>query len=290
VVSEGRAVVRARDVSIHYRSNARPAEYVAVRGVTFEICPGEILGLVGESGSGKSTLAATISGFARTSRPGSGIPRISGGTLEVLGQSLRHSSNRSRDLTALRVGYLPQDGAERLNSDFTIAENVAEPIYRRDRRFNTRDAADAVAYVIDAVRLPLTVMNRMPWELSSGQRQRVALARALILEPALLVADEPTRGVDVSVRHGVLEALRDLQRDREFSALVISSELSVVTAIASRLAVMQHGILIGLGSVDAVLDSPYEEYLKSLVATRSHASTKASATRPDRPSTPRKAP
>lgn len=261
-------VVKAQDVSVHYRSNSQPSEVIAVRGLSFEIAPGEILGLVGESGSGKSTLGLAIAGLAGDGSPGSGIPRICGGELSVLGHRMRGIGHRDRDRVTLRVGHLAQNGAAQLNSDFTIAENVAEPIYRRDRRFNTREASDAVAYLIDAFRLPLTVMNRMPWELSSGQRQRVALARALILEPVLLVADEPTRGVDVTVREGVLEALRDLQSDREFSALVISSDLSVITSIASRLAVMQSGILVGLGPIDDVLDAPDHPYLKGLVRAR----------------------
>lgn len=266
-------VVRARDVSVHYRSNSVPAEVLAVRGLSFDIAPGEILGLVGESGSGKSTLGLALAGMAGNSRPGTGVPEICGGELTVLGHRMRGIGHRDRDRVTLKVGHLAQNGAATLNSTFTIAENVAEPIYRRDHRFNPREASDAVAYLIDAVRLPLTVMNRMPWELSSGQRQRVALARALILEPVLLVADEPTRGVDITVRDGVLETLRDLQSDREFSALIISSDLAVVTSIANRMAVMQGGILVGLGPVSEVLDAPHHPYLKGLVRARDELST-----------------
>ncbi|MES2171630.1 MAG: ABC transporter ATP-binding protein [Actinomycetota bacterium] len=257
-------VVTARDVSIHYRSNGIPSEVLAVRGVTFDVMPGEIIGLVGESGAGKSTLAMTIAGETSAQKPGSGVPTISGGALTVLGNPMRGIGSRDRDDVTLRVGYLPQDGAERLNSNLTIGENVAEPIFRRDRRFDAHEAQDAVAYLIDLMHLPLSVIERMPWELSSGQRQRVALARALILEPVLLVADEPTRGVDISVRDGVLETLRDLREERDFSAIIISSDLGVATSIASRLAVMQHGILIGLGTVDEVLRDPHHPYLKGL--------------------------
>ncbi|MCU1422289.1 MAG: transporter ATP-binding protein [Microbacteriaceae bacterium] len=261
-------VVVADDLSIEYRSNVAPGEFLAVRGVSFALGQGEILGLVGESGSGKSTLARAIAGLSGTGAPGNGVPRICGGSLSVLGRSLRHIGPHGRDRITLRVGHLAQNGAETLNSTFTVAENVAEPIYRRDRRFNTREAADAVAYLIDAVHLPLSVMDRMPWELSSGQRQRVALARALILEPVLLVADEPTRGVDAAVRDGVLEALRRLQAERDFSAIVVSSDLAVATAFGGRLAVMKDGILVGLGETEAMLDHPYDEYLKGLVRAR----------------------
>ncbi len=261
-------VVVADDLSIEYRSNATTSEFLAVRGVSFDLRQGEILGLVGESGSGKSTLARAIAGLAGSGTSGSGVPRICGGSLSVLGRSMRHIGPHGRDRITLRVGHLAQDGAETLNSTFTIAENVAEPIYRRDKRFNTREAADAVAYLIDAVHLPLSVMNRMPWELSSGQRQRVALARALILEPALLVADEPTRGVDAAVRDGVLEAVRRLQAEREFSALVVTSDLAVATGLGPRLAVMKGGILVGLGEAETMLDHPYDDYLKGLVRAR----------------------
>jgi peptide/nickel transport system ATP-binding protein len=261
-------VVAAHDLSIDYRSNSSHSRYLAVRGVTLQIAPGEVLGVVGESGSGKSTLARAIAGQAGGGRRGDGTPQICGGQLEVYGTRLRHVSRRSRDRLTLKIGYLRQDAAERLSPLLSVADNVAEPIYLRDRRFNTREATDAVATVIDAVRLPLGLMNRLPYQLSSGQRQRVALARALILEPTLLVADEPTRGVDARVRNGVLDAIRDLQKTREFSALVISSDLDVVSRISDRVAVMQRGVFVGLGPLDVVLAHPEDPYLKSLAGTR----------------------
>ena len=258
-------VISARDVSMMYRSNhARP--YLAVRGVSFEVAAGDLLGITGESGSGKSTLALAIAGLAGSG--GEAIPRICGGQLEVLGTRVRRIGRRSRDRLTLRVGFLRQDAAERLSPLLTVAENVAEPIYQRDRRFSVSEAADAVATVIDAVRLPLSLMNRLPYQLSSGQRQRVALARALVLEPTLLVADEPTRGVDATVRDGVLEAIRDLQRDRGITAVVISSDLAVLTRIAPRIAVMQQGIIVGLGDIDSLTRAPENDYLKGLARSR----------------------
>ena len=258
-------VISARDVSMMYRSNhARP--FLAVRGVSFEVAAGDLLGITGESGSGKSTLALAIAGLAGSG--GEAIPRICGGQLEVLGTRVRRIGRRSRDRLTLRVGFLRQDAAERLSPLLTVAENVAEPIYQRDRRFSVSEAADAVATVIDAVRLPLSLMNRLPYQLSSGQRQRVALARALVLEPTLLVADEPTRGVDATVRDGVLEAIRDLQRERGITAVVISSDLAVLTRIAPRIAVMQQGIIVGLGDIDSLTRAPENDYLKGLARSR----------------------
>jgi peptide/nickel transport system ATP-binding protein len=261
-------VVWARDLSIHYRSNGISSLFVAVRGVTLQVARGEFLGVVGESGSGKSTLAMAIAGLAIHGPQREGVPEISGGALSVLGTSLRRAGRRSRDRLTIGIGYLAQNGAERLNPQLTVAENVAEPIYSRDRRFPSREASAAVASVIDSLRLPLGVMQRMPYELSSGQRQRVALARALVLEPKLLVADEPTRGVDATVRAGVLDALDWWRRERGMTAVIVSSSLSDAIRASSRLAVMQGGVIVGLGTVDEVLDGPYHPYLKSLAAQR----------------------
>ncbi len=248
-----------------YRSNhERP--YLAVRGVSLEVAAGDLVGITGESGAGKSTLALAIAGLAGGA--GDAIPRMCGGQLEVLGTNVRGIGRRGRDQLTLRVGFLRQDAAERLSPLLTVAENVAQPIYQRDRRFSVAEAADAVATVIDAVRLPLGLMNRLPYQLSSGQRQRVALARAIVLEPALLVADEPTRGVDATVREEVLDALRDLQRDRGITAIVVSSDIAVLTRIASRIVVMQHGMIVGLGDIDSLTMAPENDYLKGLARAR----------------------
>lgn len=266
--SDAGPAIRARDLSVHYRSDGIPSLFVAVRGVTLEVARGEFLGLVGESGSGKSTLAMAIAGLATRGYQRDGRPEICGGSLSVLGVSLRRASKRRRDRLTVGIGYLAQDGAERLNPQLTVAENVAEPIYSRDRRFPSREAGAAVASVIDSLRLPLGIMQLMPYELSSGQRQRVALARALVLEPKLLVADEPTRGIDASVRSGVLEALDWWRSERRMTAVIVSSSLSDATSISSRLAVMHRGVIVGLGAVDDVLDGPYHPYLKGLAAQR----------------------
>lgn len=262
--------VSAHDLGIHYESRNAASYHRAVDGVTFDIAPGEVLGVVGEAGSGKSTLAHAVACLAGQGSLDDGVPQICSGTLSVYGENLRHVSKRRRDRLTLRVGYLAQDGALALSPRLTAGENVAEPIYQRDRRFNQRDASAAVATLIDAVHLPLTVLGKLPHELSSGQRQRVALARALILEPTLLVADEPTRGIDATVRSGVVGVLVELQQERNFSALVVSSDLEVVSRLAHRVAVLHQGVLIGIGPLDELLTSPTHPYLQSLAAAYPH--------------------
>jgi len=265
---EGQPVIRADDLSIHYRSRDVHSRHLAVAGVSFELAEGEILGVIGESGSGKSTLAATLALQADRGGQQSGGPEICGGSVRVLGTELRGISSRKRDRLLLSVGYLAQDGAERLDARLTVAENIAEPIYSRDRHFSSREAGIAVATLVDAVRLPLGLMNRFPFELSSGQRQRVALARALILEPRLLIADEPTRGVDVTVRTGVLDIIRDLRGEHPFSAVIVSNDLAVTSYLTERVLVMCSGTVIGLGPINGVLADPIHPYLKALAASR----------------------
>lgn len=267
-MTESIPIIVADDLSIRYTSRDVRSRFVAVDGVSFTLAAAEILGVVGESGSGKSTLATALALNANVRVPGHAWPRICGGSLKFLGTEVRGISQHRRDRLRLSVGYLAQDGAETLDARLTVAENVADPIYSRDRHFSSRDAGIAVATLVDAVRLPLGLMSRYPFELSSGQRQRVALARALILEPKLLVADEPTRGVDVTVRSATLEMLRELREVRDFSAIVISSDLSAIEQVSERVLVLNGGSPIGLGPINGVLSSPIHPYLTALADSR----------------------
>jgi len=257
-------VITADDLSIEYRSATASSRHVAVNGVTLELRAGQVLGIIGESGSGKSTLAMALAGLADVRPVDEGAPQICGGSLTVLGTPVRRLGKKARRVLTLRVGYLPQDAAQRLNPGLTVAENVAEPIFLRDRRFDQNEAGKLAATLIDAVHLPLSVLGLMPHELSSGQLQRVALARSLILDPELLVADEPIRGVDILVRHHVLNVIPELQAARGFSAVVVSSDLSVVRDVAQRIAVLQDGVIIGLGTLDELVTAPEHPYLKGL--------------------------
>jgi ABC-type glutathione transport system ATPase component len=254
--------VIADDLSIGYETRRSDSGRRAVNGVSFSIAQGEILGVIGETGSGKSTLAAAVAGLAGTGAPGA--PHISGGSLTVLGQQLRGLTPRARDKLTLRIGYVPQDAGAGLSARLTVGENVAEPIYSRDRRFDQREAGAAVATLIDAVRLPLSIMNSYPHELSRGQRQRVAIAKALVLDPTLLVADDPTSGIDVTVRGPILDIIHDLQRDRSFSALIVSHTMSEVRRFSTRVAVMHRGVFVGIGPIDDVLTEPQHEYIEGL--------------------------
>lgn len=254
----------ADDVTIRY-GRRRSSERPAVAGVSFVVPSGEILAVVGEAGAGKSTLARALAGQVGSGTAAS--PEISGGSLRVLGTELRGIGRRAWQELTFRIGYLPQDGGSKLQAQLTVGENVAQPIYLRDRRFDQHQAGAAVATLLDAVRLPLAVMGHYPHELSRGQRQRVALARALILEPRLLIADDPTSGVDPTVADPVLEAIRDIQRQRNLTAVVIGQDLRGLGRLAQNIAVMQRGMIVGLGSITSVLSRPEHPYVQRLADT-----------------------
>ena len=259
--------VTTSDLSLEYPAHAGHPALRAVDGVTLSVAPGEIVAVLGESGSGKSTLAQALAGLVGRGRTPEGRPRIVGGTVSVFGQDMARSSIRRRDRLSSIVGYLAQDDGEALSPDLTVGEAIAEPIYLRDRRFDRREAGRVTAALVDAVHLPLSTMLKQTWELSSGQRQRVALARSLVLEPRLLVADEPARGVDVLVRQAVLDVIRNLHDDRQFSAVVVTSSVAEARAITDRVAVMRGGRLVGHGNVDEVLRDGLDPYVKVLSST-----------------------
>jgi len=255
--------VSASDLSLRYHTASQLVRAKAVDGVDLELRLGELLAVVGETGSGKSTLARAVAvqaGIVGDRRS----PVISGGSLNVLGQELRGISARRRRRLQGRVGYLRQEAGQHLAPRLTVEENIIEPIYAIDRGFDRMRAGAHAASLLDAVHLPLSMLDALPHELSKGQRQRVAIARSLVLEPEVLVADDPTAGIDVTVRGQILDVLAQLQRHHAFAALVVTADLAEVRRITDRVAVMQMGRIVGIGPVDEVFDDPFHPYVRRL--------------------------
>jgi peptide/nickel transport system ATP-binding protein len=227
----------------------------AVDDVSLEIAKGEILGLVGESGSGKTTVGRCA---IRLLKPTSG-------SISIAGQDITNLSHK--ELRPLRRAFsiVFQDPASTLDPKMTIGESIGEPL-QLHKVASGKELDARVTTLLDKVELSGHYRNRYPHELSGGQRQRVAIARALALDPQLLIADEPTSALDVSVQARVLDLFLDLQQSLQFACLFISHDLAVVDLLADRVAVMQRGKLIEVGSRDQVLHSPQEEYTTRLLS------------------------
>lgn len=248
-------VVSFRDVSIEYPKRGRVPAFRAADQINLEIHAGEVLGLVGESGSGKTTIGrATI-----------GLLPIHSGSLVVDGVDISAGGREDIRRVHHSVGIVFQDPSSSLNPRMTIGASIGEPIRLAQKVTGT--ALDRrVRELLDSVRLPTQYASRFPHELSGGQKQRVGIARALALNPRLLVADEPTSALDVSVQATVLELLKQLQRERGFACLFVTHDLAVVDALADRIAVMQKGKLVEVGSREQILRSPREPYTQRLLA------------------------
>lgn len=248
-------VLKLDNVSVTYPKRGRVPAFTAAKNISFEIYPGEILGLVGESGSGKTTVGRAAIGLLPTSS----------GTISLVGEEISYSDPKKLRSLRQHTGIVFQDPGSSLNPRLPIGESIGEPLLLAGR--GEGDALNSmVEDLLDSVELPRSYRNRYPHELSGGQRQRVGIARALALRPDLLIADEPTSALDVSVQARFLELLLELQDQLKFACLFISHDLAVVDILAHRIAVMQQGELVEIGDRDQILKNPQEEYTKRLIS------------------------
>lgn len=230
----------------------------AIDDVSFTIAKGEVLALVGESGCGKSTLALTLLG----------MEAASAGTIYFEDKAITQLDTAGLKQMRRHVQMIFQDPYESLNPLLTIEETVAEPLQvhglapaKAERRTRVLHALE------DAGLKPAeSFLSRRPHELSGGQRQRVAIASALVLEPVLLLADEPVSMLDVSIRAEILNLLADLRRTRGISIIFITHDLNTVASLADRIAVMYLGRIVEIGPTDAVLQNPQHPYTKALLS------------------------
>jgi len=249
------AVLSLRDVEITYPKRGRVPAFTAASGVSFDIYPGEILGLVGESGSGKTTVG----------RAAIGLLPISAGSINLVGKDISNASQRQLREVRQHTGIVFQDPGSSLNPRLPIGESIGEPLLLAGKA-KGEELNKMVEDLLDSVELPRSYRNRYPHELSGGQRQRVGIARALSLRPDLLIADEPTSALDVSVQARFLDLLLELQDELKFACLFISHDLAVVDMLAHRIAVMERGKLVEIGDRDQILKNPQEEYTKKLIS------------------------
>jgi ABC-type glutathione transport system ATPase component len=232
------------------------ARFQAVDGVSLTVASGETFAIVGESGCGKTTLARML---LRLIEPDSGELRFEGRDLGAMdGEELR----------ALRrqMQMVFQDPFASLNPRMHVGAIVGEPLAIHEPRLSAVERRTRAAGMLKRVGLGEDAMKRYPHEFSGGQRQRIGIARALILQPKLVVADEPVSALDVSVGAQVLLLLQGLQREFRLTYIVISHSLPVVAQIATRVAVMRSGQFVEVGDVEQVLSQPQHSYTRELLS------------------------
>ena len=248
----GQPLVRIENLDVVYRNGRRQVH--AVRGVSFDIARGQVLGLVGESGSGKSTIAGTLTGL---------VP-IHSGSVQVDGLEVAGASGRKLRGVRSQTGIVFQNPASSLNPRRSVGASIGQPLQLHTDLTNAQ-RRQRVNELLEAVRLPASMAQRYPHEMSGGQRQRVAIARALALQPQLLIADEPTSALDVSVQAVVLELLASLQQELGFACLFVSHDLAVVEQVASQVVVLRQGQVVEAGKTTKVLSAPSDPYTQALV-------------------------
>jgi peptide/nickel transport system ATP-binding protein len=252
--------------ALQIRFGAQESAPLAVRGIDLAIDDGEVVGLVGESGSGKSVTALAMMGLLGPAAQVSGQILWHGENATV--DLLRQSQSELRRVRGREMAMIFQEPMTALNPVMTIGRQVAEAAQAHSHSWTGREAKRRAIAALEAVAIPEAARRYgdYPHQFSGGQRQRILIAMALINRPRLLIADEPTTALDVTVQAQVLELLRQLQREHGLAMLFISHDLAVVGEIAGRVAVMRAGEIVETGPTARLLTAPEHPYTQSLLA------------------------
>jgi len=235
----------------------------AVRGISFEIGAGETLGLVGESGSGKSATSLAVMRLL-------GLGARVSGSIEFGGEDLLMLPEESvRRLRGRSMAMIFQEPMTALNPVMTVGRQIGEALLVHSPRLSRGEVRQRVIAAMQEVGLPEAErrLGDYPHQFSGGQRQRVMIAMALVNKPRLLIADEPTTALDVTVQAQILALLQRLRVEHGLAMLFISHDLAVVGQVADRVAVMRHGEIVEMGETRQVLTAPQHEYTRSLLAS-----------------------
>lgn len=253
-------LLEIKDLDVEFPT--RRGTVKAARKVSLTVAPGEVLGLVGESGAGKSTIGNAIIDLLE--RPG----RVAGGSILFQGDELRGRDDHAmREIRGKRIGMIFQDPQTSLNPLLTIGAQLVETIQRaKEHRGNA--AIDKAVELLEAVGITeaRARLQAFPHQFSGGMRQRVVIALALAGDPDLVIADEPTTALDVSIQAQILELIKKLCRERDLGVIIVTHDIGVIANIADRVAVMFRGEVVETGDVAQILGEPQHEYTQSLIA------------------------
>jgi peptide/nickel transport system ATP-binding protein len=260
------SLFRVENLRVSYPGS--PADVWAVDDVSFTLQPGEKLGLVGESGCGKSTLGRAAMRLLPVSSTIEGRVLFEGESIFDMDR------DRMRRFRGEAIALVFQDPMTRLDPLMTIGDHCLETLLSHDGQLTPKDAKNRALEILEAVNIPASRWSQYPHEFSGGMRQRVAIALALLLNPKLIVADEPTTSLDVTVSAQILQELTRLCRDRGTAILLISHDLAMVGEYCDRIAVMYQGKIVETGITDNVFRAPQHDYTKSLLNSALHLQVK----------------
>ncbi|MFK4731405.1 dipeptide/oligopeptide/nickel ABC transporter permease/ATP-binding protein [Agromyces mediolanus] len=248
--------------NLRVRYETPDGEVEVVHGITLDVAPGEVLGIVGESGSGKSQTVFSVLDL---------LPKTGAYTADAIwigGEDVTSLARRDRArLLGREIGYVPQEPMTNLDPSFTIGHQLTEPL-RSVHGMSRADAKARALAMLERVGIadPPRVMRAYPHELSGGMAQRVLIAGAIAAKPSVLVADEPTTALDVTVQAEVLELLRELQQEYRMALVIVTHNFGVVADICDRVVVMRHGSIVEIGEVSQLFSNPDDPYTRELIA------------------------
>ena len=235
----------------------------AIDGISFDIAPGEILGVVGESGAGKSLTGASIIGLLEP--PG----RIASGSITLQGERIdQYNNDQMRHIRGRKIGAIFQDPLTSLNPLYTVGRQITETI-QAHLPVSNEEAKQRAIRLLQDTGIPAAVerMNHYPHKFSGGMRQRVVIALALAAEPQLIVADEPTTALDVSIQAQIIGLLKTICKDRGAAVMLITHDMGVIAETCDRVAVMYAGRIVEIGPVHEVINRPSHPYTSGLMAS-----------------------
>ena len=262
MTQEKNVILTARDIVVEF--DVRDKVLTAIRGVSLDLIEGEVLALVGESGSGKSVLTKTFTGMLEENG------RVAQGTIDYRGQDLtKLKSNKDWEpIRGVKIATIFQDPMTSLDPINTIGSQITEVIIKHQKR-TPKEAKEMAVDYMNKVGIPDAEkrFNEYPFQYSGGMRQRIVIAIALACRPDILICDEPTTALDVTIQAQIIDLLKSLQQEYEFTTIFITHDLGVVASIADKVAVMYAGEIVEYGTVEEVFYDPRHPYTWSLLSS-----------------------
>lgn len=262
MIQNKNVILTARDIVVEF--DVRDKVLTAIRGVSLDLIEGEVLALVGESGSGKSVLTKTFTGMLEENG------RVAQGTIDYRGQDLtKLKSNKDWEpIRGVKIATIFQDPMTSLDPINTIGSQITEVIIKHQKK-TPKEAKEMAVDYMNKVGIPDAEkrFNEYPFQYSGGMRQRIVIAIALACRPDILICDEPTTALDVTIQAQIIDLLKSLQQEYEFTTIFITHDLGVVASIADKVAVMYAGEIVEYGTVEEVFYDPRHPYTWSLLSS-----------------------